>query len=233
MSHESILKSARGGWTFLRDDPVGTLLPGAVVLGLQAAGLAAIQWTWRDLTPLWLILLMVGLVAARTLIGAPFRALYLSSAAKRVERPFSPWRRAPSLAVVWLISALAEGVLVGALLIATLGPAWWLLSRGTYWGAILLATLTTVPVLIFGVGSRVLFAYASIEATAGQRPAFQALEHGMRGALNDAPAVFGILLGGEALTAIGGLLCGAGALPGSIYADLTLLHRWSSRPEAS
>lgn len=232
MKSESILQSARGGLRLLRDDPLGTLLPGAVVLGLQALGLGVLQLVWRDASTLWLLVLILLLIAGRTIIAAPFRSLVLASAARQVDRPFSALRRAPSLALVWTVSALIEALVVGALLIATLGPAWWLLARGTYWGAVLLVTLTTLPILIVGIGCRVLFAYASIEATVGRKSPFRALSLGLEHASRDGPAVFGLLLGGEVFTALGGLLCGAGALPGAVFADLALVHRWSHQNEA-
>jgi hypothetical protein len=217
----------------MRDDPIGVLLPAVVVVGSQALVIAALQATWRDLTPLALTGVVAAAIVGRVAVAAPFRALSLASAANQLQRPFSSIARAPALAAVWAVGALVEAVVVGALLSATLAPAWWLASRAAWWSALLIVIATALPILLAGVATRVVFAYAAIEATAGRRSAPAALVHGARTALSDGPGVLLVLLVGEAFTALGGLLCGAGTLPGASYADLALLHRWAHRRETS
>lgn len=232
MRHESIIATLRGGWSLLREDPVGILLPAIVVIGLQAVGLALLQAWWRDLSVLALIGTIAAALLLRTALAAPFRASYLASAANQLGRGFSVAARTPSLIAVWALSVAVEATVVGALLFATLGPAWWLFARSAWWSAVLLITLTTLPILLVGVATRALFAYAAIEATAGRQPALRALSRGLRAASADAGGVLIVLIAGEAMVAAGGLLCGAGVLPGATYADLALLHRWASREES-
>lgn len=233
MSHERVTASLRGGWSLLRDDPVGVLLPAIGVLGSQALALALLQAWWRDLSVMGLTGVALALIVTRTVVAAPFRAAYLASAARQLGRPFSIVARTPGLATVWALSAVVEALLVGSLLTATLGPAWWLFARATWWAAVLLITLTTLPILLVGIASRVVFAYATIEVTAGHQSIGRALSRGARSSVDDGPAVLLLLLAGETLMSVGGLLCGAGALPGVAYADLALLHRWTHRQETS
>jgi hypothetical protein len=231
MSGESTIASLSGGWRLLREDPVGVLLPAAAVLGSQALALAAVQRLWGTLDPAWLILAGVGIGLLRVVVAAPFRALALAAGARQLARPFGAWRRAPSLAVVWAVAAAVEGLVVGVLLASTLAPAWWLLARGTWWGAALLVTGTAPLILILGVLARAAFAFAAVEATAGGRGPLDALGEGFSAVTRDGAAVVAILLSGELLVALGSLLCGAGALPGTPWADLALLHRWAHREE--
>jgi hypothetical protein len=232
VQHESIIATLRGGWSLLREDPVGILLPAIVVIGLQAVGLALLQAWWRELSVTGLIGAVAAALLLRTVLAAPFRASYLASGARQLGRGFSITARTPALVVVWALAVAVEATVVGALLFATLGPAWWLLARSAWWTAVLLVTMTTLPILLVGVATRSLFAYAAIEATAGRQPAVRALSRGLRAATADAVGVLTVLVAGEAMVAAGGLLCGAGVLPGATYADLALLHRWASRQEA-
>lgn len=225
------MASLRGGWCLLRDDPIGVLLPAAAMLGLQAIALAVIQLIWRDMTMTTLLLAVLAILVARAVLASPFRAVYLASAARRLNRPFSVVARSPGLAVVWAIATLVESLIVGLILLGSFVPAWWFLARGTYWGALLLVSFATFPALLAALGCRVLFAYAAVEVTAGRRSVFGALRNAMRSASSDGVAIVGLLVVGEAAMALGGLLCGAGMLPGAAYADLTLMHRWASRPE--
>ena len=148
-----------------------------------------------------------------------------------LARPFRIWRASPGLAIVWLLAGGLELLLVGGTLATALMPAWWLLSRGTYWGAVLLLVTTAPAALLLGIVARTTFAYAIIEVTAGARGPVQALSVGLRKASRDWPALIAILVSGDLLTALGSLLCGAGALPGLPFADLALLHRWASLEE--
>jgi len=222
----SNLKSAVG---MLGEDPIGILIPSSFLLGLQALWIASGpvlpgglgSWSW------WLAFAAVGLV--RVLVSVPFRLLVFRAGARQIGASAVPWTSTYSLGVVTLVVASVEGILLGAVLSATAAPAWWLLSRGTWLGALLLFT-TAVPLLLFvGVAVRVAFAYAAIEATAGGSGPFQALQRGWEHAREDLPSVLFIATGGEIALAAGGLLCGAGALPAVALVDLAILHRWSDR----
>lgn len=233
MQSESPVRSLGGSWHLITRDPVGVLLPAMAVLLTQALALWLIQALYGSLGLTWLVLVAVGIAAARIAISAPFRALSLAAGARLLDRPFSPIGRAPGLAVVWLLAAAVEGAIVGVLLAGTLGPAWWLLARGTYWGALFLVG-TSVPIIaLIGIVARTAFAYASIEVTAGGNGPFKALSEGFRRVSRDWISVLVILVTGEALFAVGSLLCGAGALPGTPYADLALLHRWAHSEDLS
>lgn len=232
MPNASIAASLSGGWRLLREDPVGVLLPAGAVLLLQAGCIAAAQQIWPHVGFWGWIGLCLVLSVGRVVLSAPLRAAALAAGARQLDHGFSSLRRAPSLAVVWLVAALAEGLLVGVLLYATLAPAWWLLARGTYWGAILLAGTTTPVILLIGLLVRALFAYAPVCATAGGLGPVDALLEGLRDLGRDWMGVLIILILGETLVALGSLLCGAGALPGTAFSDLALLHRWAARAEA-
>jgi hypothetical protein len=231
-----MVRSLGGSWRLITGDPVGVLLPAMALLLVQGLALGLVQWLYGSLGLTWLVLAAIGVAAARIAVSAPFRALSLAAGARLIERPFSPLARAPGLAVVWLLAATVEGGIVGTLLAGTLGPAWWLLARGTYWGALLLVG-TTVPVIaLLGIAARTAFGYAFIEVTAGGLSPARALSEGLRRVSRDWMAVLVIMVTGELFFALGSLLCGAGALPGTPYADLALLHRWAHRdptaPEA-
>lgn len=231
MSGESVIASVRGGWTLIQRDPVGVLLPAAGSLLLQGLVLAGVQSGWGALGPWNLVGLFALLAAGRVILASPLRTWVLAAGARELDRPFPPLRQTPSLLMVWLISAGVEGLLVGGLLGGAVLPAWWLLARGTYWGAVLLMATTGPAVLVVGAAARTAFAYAVIEATAGRCGPWRALSQGWRRTGRDWLAVMGILLSGELVFALGGLICGAGALPGLPLADLALLHRWVQAQE--
>lgn len=228
MRVESIAASLGGGWTLIQRDPIGVLLPAAGLLLLQVALVLMIRTCWPWLGAGTLIALALGLSALRVLVATPMRASVLAAGARQLARPFPVWRRSPSLALVWLIGGGLEAVLVGSILAIGLVPAWWLVLRGTWWGAALLVMVALPVALLVGIAVRTLFAYAIIEATAGGRSPTDALQLGLQRTFRDLPALLGILTTGELLVALGSLLCGAGALPGLPFADLALLHRWAS-----
>jgi len=228
MRVEPLTMSLRGGWTLIQRDPIGVLAPTAGLLLLQVGIVFAVQAWWGQLGIWTLVLVFVALSAARVLVATPLRATALAAGARQIARPFAVWRASPGLALIWLLGGGLELLLVGGTLATALMPAWWLLARGTYWGAVLLMILTAPAALVLGVAARTAFAYAVIEVTAGARPPGPALSEGLRKAARDWPALLAILVSGDALTALGSLLCGAGALPGLPFADLALLHRWAS-----
>ena len=223
--------SLKGGWTLIQRDPIGVLLPTAGLLLTQAGIVFAVQAWWGQLGVWTLVLAFVAMSATRVLLATPLRAIAIAAGARQLARPFRIWRASPGLAIVWLLAGGLELLLVGGTLATALMPAWWLLSRGTYWGAVLLLVTTAPAALLLGIVARTTFAYAIIEVTAGARGPVQALSVGLRKASRDWPALIAILVSGDLLTALGSLLCGAGALPGLPFADLALLHRWASLEE--
>lgn len=231
MRTEPIVASLRGGWAMILRDPIGVLLPAAGMLLLQAAILVCAQAWWSELGTWTLIATIAGLSAARVLVASPLRASMLAAGARQVGRSFRVLGRSPALAVVWLICGGLELGIVGALLSTAAVPAWWLLARGTYWGAVLLMMTTAPAILLVGVVARTAFAYVAIEATAGRQPLDRAFGTGLRKAGRDWLPVLSILSVGELAVALGSLICGAGALPGFPLAELALLHRWSSMEE--
>lgn len=231
MRTESIATSLRGGWGLMVRDPVGVLLPAAGLLLLQGAIVLVAQAWWGVLGIWTLVAALAGLATLRAIVAAPLRATFLAAGARQLAHPFPIWRRSPTLAVVWVVAGGVELAVVGGALSTALVPAWWLLSRGTYWGAALLLITTAPAILLLGVAARTAFAYVAIEATAGQLALGPAFSVGMRKAGRDWFPMLCILTTGELAVAVGGLLCGAGALPGLPLAELALLHRWASMEE--
>jgi len=135
------------------------------------------------------------------------------------------------LAVVWLVAAAAEGAVLIGIMSGAVLPAWWLIARGSYWGAIVLVASAAPALLLLTVAARTAFAYSIIEATAGKKGPYNALKVGLRRAGRDWFNVLCIELIAELVFGIGALLCGAGALPGLPLADLALLHRWTDLDE--
>jgi len=228
---ESIFASVHGGWHLIQQDPVRILFAAAGVLALQAASVAVVFQTWRSLGFFALVGLVVAVWLARVVLSTPLRAAAILAGSSVFKLHFHPMKRTPSLLVVWLLSSGLELLVLGIALLLTVGPAEWFLARGTWWTPVLLIIVAAPVAVLISALIRCVFAYAAIEATAGRKGPVEAIALGNKHLWGDFPAVVTIVLIGECLVAFGGLLCGAGALPGTPYADLALLHRWYHRTE--
>jgi hypothetical protein len=228
---ERFPSSVRGAWRTLKRDPVVIGLPAAGLLLMEIATALGIReilkaTAWTDGPDA--VTMGLASIAAVALVGAlskvPLRALMIAAGARAMGIAASGLRRAASLLLVELVIgalriALTLGLGLPALLISLFiaGHGWYGLATAGFAVALL-----GIGLLRFLV--RALFGYAPILAVAYQKGPIDALKQGMPG-----PDLVGVgltLFIADSATVLGGLCCGAGALPGYPLADLALLHRW-------
>ncbi|MFK7931613.1 MAG: hypothetical protein AB8H79_25760 [Myxococcota bacterium] len=231
MGAESLFASAAGGWNLIQRDPIGILLPSAASLLLHLGVMTGVQAGWNTLGPWSLVALFCALSAARIVLATPLRGLAIAAGARERGHHFSVVAQTPSLVIVWLVAAAVEGAVIIALMSGAVLPAWWLIARGSYWGAIVLVASAAPALLVLTVIARTAFAYSIIEATVGKRGPYNAIKFGLQRTGRDWFNVLCIELMAELVFGFGALLCGAGALPGLPLADLALLHRWTDPNE--
>jgi hypothetical protein len=224
-----LIAPLQGAWRVLRDDPIGGLLPAAGVLGLQLCATLVVIQFWRELTLVSLVGLVAGLFVARALISAPIRMAMVNAAARYHGKKFPFALASLKLAFVSACASFIETAVVVAMLSATLSPAWWLVARGTYFGAILWVSFTSPVILFAGLVVRSLFVYAAPQSAFGEGGIARALFDTVALGLRDIPGAVSLLLVTECITVAGGILCGAGALPGVALAEVTFVERWLSR----
>lgn len=230
----SLLRDIPGGVGALGRDPIGILLPTAGVLLVQLALATALRawWGWAD--PRALALAAVGLFTVTPILTSPLRAGMIAAAARALGRPARGWSAAPALvlveAVVWSL-AVATAALVGAPFAMVAVAS---LSRGVPIAAAAATGIGGMLAAVVGLLVRASFAYAPAEAVIGRRGPLAALSAGWRASGPDRFPLAAALLTGDAALAIGGALCGAGALPGYPIGDLIVVHRWlsSERPSS-
>ena len=228
---ERFPSSVRGAWRTLKRDPVIIGLPAAGLLLLDLAAalgireiLQATAWTDGAAAISMGLALMGTMALGSSVVGVPLRALLIAAGARALGLSASGLRRAGSL----LFVELAIGTLRVALTVALGLPALLItvFIAGHGWYGLATAGLA---IALLGIGLlrflvRALFGYAPILAVAYQKGPIDALKQGMPG-----PDLVGVILTlfiADSATVLGGLCCGAGALPGYPLADLALLHRW-------
>lgn len=235
------LRSLQVAWSALKADPIGLLLPAAGLLLLELGGILAVRegaralpWPWLDVHP-WL--LWLGLAAAVRVglfaLAAPLQAVLLATGARAMGQRARGWTRVPSLLVVELVVRLLRALAWAAVGVPGLLLTAALLSQHAVTLAAVLLALTLLLGSFTSFVVRVWLVYAPYEAVLGGRGPIAAIRGGFALAGGDRLQLAAVLLLGDALTAIGGLLCGAGALPGYPMGPLAVLHRWTLAREAS
>ena len=214
--------SLHHAWQAEIDDPVRILVPAAGLLALDLALVLCLRLAWSSSVEHW-ALWLVGSWWAVQLVGAPLRAIIIHLGALAGGRE-SRGAVLPLIGVhmmtagLRLVAAAVGAIpLVGAGL-AMLGAGWY--SLGT---AVVAAGAGLGTVLSFMV--RWGLAYAPAHAVMKGRGALPAASASWA-QVRDRPGETAlILLAPDILTVGGGLLCGAGALPGYPLSDLALSRR--------
>lgn len=222
-------QSLRGGWSAMGRDPIGILGPAAGVLLVQAAVMAVLRGVIFAGTPAsFLGIALIGAVV----LQAPLRLAMLRAGGRALGSDGTRLGATLSLLVVDGVTLLVQAVLASVVLVPTLFLATVALSREVPLLAALIAGFGLVISALLWVLARSLFAYAPARVVAGSGP-FRALRDGFSDASGDRVQVLAIAAVGDVMFALGGLFCGAGALPGYPFADMALLHRWTVRSAAS
>jgi len=218
----------RAGWGLVGRDPVGVLVPAGGILLLQAA-------VWLDLragvgvrtvTEASLRFTLGLLLVA--VLSAPLRVAVLQAGARCLPRRGLGLRRSAAMAGAQLVVATIQGLWISASLVVlalvgggALAYGWWsvaslggaLVLLGSACGYVLLQTAVAwVPVAVVVGGHSGLGAVVA------------SLRHG------DWGTALASVVGGGLATGLGGLLCGAGALPGYPLRDLALLVAYQGDP---
>ncbi len=227
----SVVRNLAEAWRTITDDPLGILLPAAASLGVEVGTLWMLRLGWWRYDDWPFAAFVAVLVVARMSLIAPFRALLIDAGAAAQGIPSRGWRRAPALAGVQIVVTVTATSGAAIVLLPALGLAAVAATYGWFSLAAVTAALGVVGATLAVFGVRVLFATAPIEAVVAGRSGLQSLRHSARRSLaidRVGPAV--VLIVGDLAVTIGGMACGAGALPGYPMSDLALLHRWRGRP---
>ena len=203
-----MLSNLTSTWRAMKADPVGILLPTAGVLLVQLTGSIALRQAWPQST--WLELGGVAVVvhAAGIVLSAPLRAAILGAAAEARGRPVVSSLRAPALAIVLILTAALQTLLVAASLGIGALAAMARSTRGRY-------TLSTLAVA------------AAVLCAALLSLLVRAMWHGISGSQVIQVAL--LLLIGDIALALGSVCCGVGALPSYPIGELAVLDRWLGR----
>lgn len=225
--HQSFL----GAWGVLERDPIGVLLPaaGALFVQIVAIGVLRVVWGRADLFAV-LMVVLAGHVG-RVVLASPFRAPMIAAGARALDRPAIGWPRAlPLVAADLLVSAL-ELLAAAVVAVPLAGFAALATQRGVYVGGSLFVALAAIGAAVAALLVRAAFAYAPAEVVVGGRAALPALARAWRKGSGDRLQLAALVLGGDLVFALGGALCGAGALPGYPVGELAVLHRWVHRED--
>lgn len=226
---EWLHQSLAGGWGALKRDPIGILLPASGVLLLQASAAMVVRGLWDHTDAATVVGAFAVAQGVRLVLSSGLRAPMIAAGARALDRPVSGLRRAPALLVVEAVIALATLCGAALFMVPTGLASFLILSRGLeLFGAIGIA-ITVVGGAVVALLVRASLAYAPAEAVVAGRGAFGAIGEGWRQGRGDRIQLAMLLLAGDAMIATGGVLCGAGALPGYPMADLAVLHRWARR----
>jgi hypothetical protein len=222
--------SLRGGWWAMGRDPIGILAPAAGVLLVQAMVMGVIRGVVFSGTPAFVLGIAV---AFAVVVQAPLRLRMLRAGGRVLGSDKARFGATLSLLVVDGVTLLVQALLAAIILVPALFLATVALSREIPVVAAIVGGGGVVISSLLWVLGRSLFAYSPARVVAGSGP-FTALRQGFHDASGDRLQILLIAAAGDALFALGGLLCGAGALPGYPFADMAFLHRWRSRdvPEA-
>lgn len=235
----SVPASLVAAWSTLKDDPIRLLLPAAGILLLQLAALiviraaaAALPWPMHG-RDVWLsFVAWVGVVhLVRFALSTPLRASLIAAGARTLGTDAAPRLALPTL---WLVEGAIAVTQVGAwLAIAVPG----VLCAGGLVGAraITLATVVLAFALVGAAAAsfsvRALLAFAPYEVVLAGRGPIAAVQRGWHGARGQRMGLAILMIVGDLLVGVGGLCCGAGALPGYPIGPLAVLHRWSASRE--
>lgn len=221
-----------GGGLHLSEDPIRLMASAGGVALLRV--LAAWAW-WGSAYATWTGAVIAALLAlgVSELLAIPFRAYFWSVAG-------APWAldrrgllRLPPLAIVRLVAATTEGLLMAIFALIPLAIAAWLVPHGPWVTGLLFAALAA---LLAGAASllvRSAFATAEPRAVLSAAGPWRAMVGSARD-FSDAP-VQTILI-----TALGDLLLGTGAALGGVgvpaawaWVRLAYLYRWRQEEDAA
>lgn len=215
----------RGAGATVRDDPVGILLPAAGILLLQLAAVATAREVWLH-GRTEAIGLLGALLGLRLIGGAVFRSRLIAVGARAAGMESAPWGRPLALLGVELVvgpivvlAAAVVGLPIVALSMGIAAQGWY--TTGAVLFALGIGLATGAAVLV-----RATFALAPPGVIVEGRSALGALWASVGRAPTEIVPLVSLVLAGDLLVAAGGLLCGAGALPGYPISDLAMLHRW-------
>jgi hypothetical protein len=222
-----VLSNLTSTWRAMKADPVGILLPTAGVLLVQLTGSIALRQAWPQST--WLELGGVAVVvhAAGIVLSAPLRAAILGAAAEARGRPVVSSLRAPALAIVLILTAALQTLLVAASLGIGALAAMALSTRGMYTLSTLAVAAAVLFAALLSLLVRAVFGFAPAEAVVAGKGGFRAMWHGISGSQVIQVAL--LLLIGDIALALGSVCCGVGALPSYPIGELAVLDRWLGR----
>lgn len=228
-----IAEDLAAAWGALKRDPVRVLLPAAGLLLLETGLLLALRDSWTRLTPdpwTWVALgaSVPGLRFAAAVLGVPLRAALLVAGGRALGLEGGGWGRVPALLGVELVTAgcawlaaVAAGLPLLGLGIALVARGWFALGTLSLFAGAVLGTLLHAAI-------RGVLGFAPAEAVFGRRGGAASLRRAVSEGRGSRLLLAALWLAGDTLVLAGGLLCGAGALPGYPIADLAVLHRWSA-----
>jgi hypothetical protein len=217
-------------WRLLERDPVGILLPSSARLWATALAFAWVRRAWLSGDPHALVVGMAMGALLQWCVGGAGRAWALDRAirARGLGGARVPWLRVAiveaaerGVRTVSFVGAVAAGLLLGGAL----------LSGGWFALGFFVPAISWIVASGFDLGWQSLFGTALVEVLLARQGALDALRRSARGFAADALPQLAIGAVGSLAVGIGGLCCGAGALPGYPLSDLARLDRWVARPQ--
>jgi hypothetical protein len=170
---------------------------------------------------------LAGSTAAAFVGGAFLRSRWIAVAARNAGWSAAPWGRPLALLGVQLVVAPLAALALAAPAIPLGAIGLWLASRG--WLAVggVLGAVGLCAGSLASTAVRSVFSLAAPEVVVGGRSALDGLAIAARRGGRELLPLAALVIAGDLATALGGLTCGAGALPGYPLTDLALLHRWA------
>lgn len=216
-----------GAWRTVQHDPIGVLFPASGLLLLQVLGALLARAVWDGVGPREAVATFFVAAAVQSVIGAPLRSRMIAAGARAHGLRVRPWGRPAALLGVQLVTGPAHLGAGLAVALPLLGVAAGFASEGWLSTSSVVAAAGVCGGTLASLAVRGLLAWAPIEAVVGGASGLGALWRSVVRGGRERPVAFSVVLLGDLLVAFGGLICGAGALPGYPIADLALLHRWS------
>lgn len=214
-----------GAWRMVRTHPFGVLLPAAadlaigVLLYVHVGDAIRTEGVWIGVATWFAARLGRGVVTV------PLRGMRLVAGARAVGHQVAGIRPGPLLVVVAVAELLREGMAV-AIVVPTVAAGLALADAGWIGSGLLTAAAGVLGAQVAALGVESIVAGAPIEVVVGGKSSLGALRQSVVQAPVAALPRFLLLAAGRSTALVGGLVCGAGALPGYPLDDLAVLHHW-------
>lgn len=224
------MRHLTAAWHLLERDPIGILLPTSARLWAIAMAFAAVRQAWWSGDPRALAVAIAAGWLLQWGVGGGGRAWALARAlrARGMADVVVSWRRVAAVEAVEQAVRAASFVGVATVGVLVGGVA---LSGGWFAVGFAVPAAGWVVASVLDLVWQAVFGNALVEVLVARQRPRDALARSARRFAADALPQLALGLVGALAVGIGGLCCGAGALPGYPLSDLARLDRWVARPQ--